>query len=490
MLKKTDKQKSFFDTDYICEELIPADNFYRKFREIVWPLITDEMFADMYCLDNGRTPISPALLARAAILQFHKNLSDREMERACMYDIEIKYALGLKLNERPFDHSSLGDFRQRLLKHGKEKDAFDNIISKLIAENLIEKEEIQRIDATHIIADIAIPTMVTLVKKGIREILKPLKKRHRETLKTIEQEIKADEYDKKQVNHDAPGRLDMEKRKQKLVEVVTDARKLLSHCEQIKGDPILERRTETLKRILRENIEDNEQGAPQEKKRKEKPKDILVSPVDSDARYGAKSKTKKFMGYKVNVTESAKNKFITNVAAMPGNAPDGSTMVETLIEQKKYGLAPEKIIGDTAYGHAVYRKALKENGTTVVAPIKEKNGRTKFIYPKSMFNYDEKNNTVICPQGIAAKMSFYDKHKKIRTFHFSMSECNKCPHQPKCTNDKNGRRTIGISESHWDLREAEVYNKTEQFKKDMKLRPPIEGKLSELVRYHGLRRAR
>ena len=41
-----------------------------------------------------------------------------------------------------------------------------------------------------------------------------------------------------------------------------------------------------------------------------------------------------------------------------------------------------------------------------------------------------------------------------------------------------------------ELREAEVYNATEDFKKDMKLRPPVEGKLSELTRYHGLRRAR
>jgi hypothetical protein len=40
------------------------------------------------------------------------------------------------------------------------------------------------------------------------------------------------------------------------------------------------------------------------------------------------------------------------------------------------------------------------------------------------------------------------------------------------------------------LRDAEKYNQTEQFKEYMKLRSPIEGKLSELVRYHGLRRAR
>lgn len=41
-----------------------------------------------------------------------------------------------------------------------------------------------------------------------------------------------------------------------------------------------------------------------------------------------------------------------------------------------------------------------------------------------------------------------------------------------------------------ELREAEQYNRTEEFKTEMKLRAPIEGKLSELTRYHGMRRAR
>src|SRR4030066_951478 len=130
----------------------------------------------------------------ATILQFYKNLSDREMERACMYDIEIKYALGLKLDDRPFDHSSLGDFRKRLLENGKEKEIFDRILSHLVKQGLIEKDEIQRIDATHVIADIAIPTMVTLVKKGIYEILKSLKRRHEGTFKQMEREIKLSEY--------------------------------------------------------------------------------------------------------------------------------------------------------------------------------------------------------------------------------------------------------------------------------------------------------
>jgi transposase len=164
--KINDNQTTFFDSDYYCEKLIPKTSFFRRFRDLVGPLIRDEMFSEMYCLNNGRPPISPSLLAKAMLLQYHMNLSDREMERTCRFDLEVKFALGIRIDERPFDHSSLGDFRERLLKSGREKDIFDGIVQVLIDKKLISKTEIQRIDATHIIADIALPNMVGMVKKG------------------------------------------------------------------------------------------------------------------------------------------------------------------------------------------------------------------------------------------------------------------------------------------------------------------------------------
>jgi transposase len=490
MLRPRDRQGSFYDADYICEQLIYEDSFYRKFREIVEPLVKDDQFETMYCEDNGRPAISPALLAMATILQFYKNLSDREMERACMYDIEVKYALGLRLNERPFDHSSLGDFRKRLLENGKEKEIFDRILTHLVEQGLIEKDEIQRIDATHVIADIAIPTMVTLVKKGIYEILKSLRRRHEGTFKKMNGEIKLSEYSKEKINLEAPGRMDMEKKKGKLVDVVKDAHVVLKHTKGIKADRNLKKGIELLKRILQENIEEDEEGNPKEKNYKEKPKDILVSPVDPDARYGAKSHTKRFTGYKASITETISSRFITNIKAMPGNRHDGETAVAAITEQKAQGLTPHKVIGDTAYGDGIYRKDLKREGTLVVAPLKEKNDRTKSIYSKNLFPYDQEKQTLTCPQGVTTKASFYDRRRQVKTFHFPMRMCNKCPVQKECTNDKDGRRTVGISGVYNDLMEAERYNLTEQFKEDMKLRPPIEGKLSELTRYHGLRRAR
>jgi len=489
MLRGSEKQKGFHDADYVCERLVPEDSFYRKFREEVAPLISDESFGKMYCRDNGRPAIPPSLLAMATIIQFYRNLSDREMERAAMYDIEVKYALGLGLDERPFDHSSLGDFRKRLLDNGREKEVFDRILSHLVDKGLVEREEMQRIDATHVIADIAIPTMVQLVKKGVYEILKPLKGRYKDAYERIGREIDLREYTRESVMSEGPGKPDPEKRKKKLVEVVEDARAVLRHTRAV-GDRDIRRKKDMLRRILQENI-DRDKGGPKEKPYKEKPKDILVSPIDPDARYGVKSERNRFTGYKANVTETVSSRFITNIVAMQGNRNDGKTAVEAVTGQKAHGIVPERVIGDTAYGEGLIRKELKEHGSEVVAPMRiVRNPRTAAVYPKSMFKHDGKKQTLTCPQGVTTKESFYDSKKDIRTYHFPMTRCKKCPVQSKCTRAKEGRRTVGISPVNAELREAEVYNRTEEFKEYMRLRPAIEGKLSELKRYHGLKRAR
>jgi transposase len=294
----------------------------------------------MYCRDNGRPALSPALLAMATILQFHRNLSDREMERACMYDIEIKYALGLRLDERPFDHSSLGDFRKRLLTNGREKEIFDLILARLIRAGLIQKNEIQRIDATHVIADIAIPTTVTLVRRGAYAIMRVLKKRHKAVYEQIGQQIDLSQYTKSAVVRDFPHRADEEVRRKKLVEVVADGRIVLDAVKDIK-DPVLDKQVQILQRILQEQTAEDRDKNPKERRYPDKPRDQLVSPVDPDARFGAKSDKKRFVGYKANVSETL-GRFITNIRAMPGNRPDGETMVALVQEQQRYELTPDK----------------------------------------------------------------------------------------------------------------------------------------------------
>jgi transposase len=490
MIQKITKQSSFLDADYICERLVPQDSFYRKFKELVTPLIKDEHFEHMYCQDNGRPAISPALLACACILQFYRGLSDREIERACTFDIEIKHALGLEMDERPFDHSTLGNFRQRLLEHGQEKMIFDRILQHLVDSGLIKKNEIQRIDATHVIADIAVPTTIRLIKRGIYDVLNMLKNRRKIIWDRVAKEIDVSEYHRKKIKHDMPGKPDNERRRNKLMVLVSDARIVLKHIENLNVCQAFTHRVELLKQMLMENVEEDDKGRAFEIKQKDKPKDLLVSSIDPDARFGAKSKTVHFVGYKANVTEAVESRFITNISATRGNVYDGDPMVSLMAQQKPFGLSPEKLIGDTAYESGVNRRNLEEEyGIKVAAPLNEKNSALKSIFPKSMFKYDEVKQTVTCPKGITTNEYWSDK-RGMKSFHFAESKCETCDWQERCTNSFDGTRKIGISLWHKQQVEAEKHNKTALFKEEMKLRQPIEGKHSEMKRYHGMTRAR
>jgi transposase len=331
--------------------------------------------------------------------------------------------------------------------------------------------------------------MITMIKKSVNEIFKILKVTHKDVYCKLAKRIRISEYQRSKLNQDMPGRFDMEKRKIKLVQIVKEAKIVLRYVNKIWGTKELRDKVDMLKQILLDNIK-TKYGKPVEMERNERPKDIIVSPVDPDARFGAKSRTRHFVGYKANLTETVKSRFITNIKPMPGNMHDGSQTVEMVLEQFEHKLTPKKLIGDAAYTVGEKRKLLKEYGTQVVAPLYEKTGRAQHIFPKNMFKYNPEKAELTCPNGVTTKRSWYDRRHDTITYHFPVYECEICDLQDKCTNSWEARRTVGITSWHDVLLETEKYNRTKQFKKEMKLRQPIEGTNSEMKRYHGLTRAR
>ena len=68
--------------------------------------------------------------------------------------------------------------------------------------------------------------------------------------------------------------------------------------------------------------------------------------------------------------------------------------------------------------------------------------------------------------------------------------CEDCPLRPQCIKDQQKHRTLAVGEHHTILQARRREQQTEAFKQRMKHRNAIEGTQSELVRAHGLRRAR
>ncbi|ABA19859.1 transposase [Trichormus variabilis ATCC 29413] len=93
-----------------------------KMRDEIGVLYKDEDFVKLYRADCGQSGISAGQLALVTVMQFIEGLTDRQAADAVRGHIDWKYALSLELNDPGFDYSVLSEFRQRLIKAGRERE--------------------------------------------------------------------------------------------------------------------------------------------------------------------------------------------------------------------------------------------------------------------------------------------------------------------------------------------------------------------------------
>lgn len=465
------RQSNFMFGPDIYRKLIPEDHILCKINKCVDFSFVNKACMDLYSEDQGR-PVKnlPETMFRSAIVQYLMNYSDREMEQAARYHLVIKWFIGIPVEDSSYDHSALGDFRDRLGEKRWKKLFF--MIQKQIEDAGFAKGN-QYVDATHIISNIAIPGTIGLIRQGIKNLMNEIKKVDSE----LYEEMGGKKIAGKKENVHT---LKPEEKKKKLVEVVEEARTLKNKARKLES-PSVRQEIEQLNQILNENIEE-ENGTIQ--KKKDHVKDKLVSLVDKDARHGAKSDKKTFTGYKANSMKS-EDGFVTNIITTPGNTYDGDILLPLVDEKTANSSKPNKVAGDTHYGSAENRYQMSLREITLVAPLKEESNPTG-LFSQEKFVLDETG--VSCPAGNRTMISYFNERDGTTIFYFKKETCQQCVLKNQCT--KQDRRTTTIGKHHELIMEAKEYNKTQGFKDDMKERSHIEPKQAEMKLLHGLARAK
>jgi len=393
---------------------------------------------NLYSENMGR-PVTntPEIMFRSAIIQSLYDYSDREMESEARYNIMVKWFIGLNLDDSSYDHSALGRFRD-LLGEERWKEIFFSLLKQIENAGFVKGKE--SVDATHVIANIAIPGTIDLLRQGIKDVMKAIQ----ETDPNLYEELGGE----KTANDDKKVyKLSPEERESKLVELVKKAREINQKSERIGGK--VGEKTRQMRRILNENIEENENKIA---KKKDKTKDRLVSIVDKDARHGAKSDEKKFTGYKVNSIMS-EDGFIKNINTTPGNSYDGNMLIPLIDEMIEQGFTTSEVVGDTAYGEVDNRNKLMLKGITVIAPFKKETNKNG-LFPQSKFSIEK--HAVVCPEGRRTMVWNHNKKTEKITFFFNKKDCGNCKLKQKCTVQK--RRTIAISEHYELLKKTQFQN--------------------------------
>ncbi len=505
-----DETRLIFSRD-IFKKKVPKDHILYRINEEIDFSFINEMCKNMYSPNKGR-PVEnyPEMMFRAQLIQRLYNLSERQLAKAVNENIVYTWFIGYDIYDNTFHWTSPGKFRIAIGEE-RHKKIFDRILEELIDKGLIGKNENQSIDATHIIGNIAIPTTIGIIKQAVKHALLTIQRRANILMLKIKKEIDVEYYISNRGKKEY--KMTDEEKRGTLNQVVADSLKVIWTIElafevneltlRPKHEKQLKDAVKAIKKILGDYIEDTpydeddgsggfgpiKRKKPKIKKkyakRKTKRKDRLVSTVDKDVRWGAKSEEMVFAGYKAHSTMTDTG-FVTNVEVTPGNVSD-ECMAECMSKHQKerHGLKPKKLRGDGIYGTIENRKAFKEMDIQLVAP--ENTSHNKGQFPRNKFKLDAEKGSLTCPAGMVTTKHYINKNTKNVSYYFSVLQCRPCHLRKQCT--KSLFRAVYFNEDILIQEEAIKYNSTEGYKEDMKMRSHIEPKQAEMKRFHGLSRA-
>jgi transposase, IS5 family len=152
LFKPQRTQRSFLDTD-VYDRLIPKDHLLVKLNQKMdWSFIEDA--CRPFYQERGRMGENPVVLFKMLLLAYLYDISERRIEIDCTLHILYKAFLGLEVDEKAPDHSTLTRFRDRLGEEG-----FRTIFNRLVEQARsagIVADRLRIVDSTHQLANVDI----------------------------------------------------------------------------------------------------------------------------------------------------------------------------------------------------------------------------------------------------------------------------------------------------------------------------------------------
>ena len=161
------------ETLRVARAAFPKGNWLITLRDELGVIYRDSDFAILFST-TGQPAESPGRLALVTIVQFAEGLTDREAADAVRSRIDLKYLLGLPLEDAGFDFSVLSEFRERLQTDNTAQCLLTNLLTRLKAKGVLKAHPQQRTDSTHVVDAVRALNRLELVGETLRAALNVL----------------------------------------------------------------------------------------------------------------------------------------------------------------------------------------------------------------------------------------------------------------------------------------------------------------------------
>ncbi len=221
----------------------------------------------------------------------------------------------------------------------------------------------------------------------------------------------------------------------------------------------------------------------------QKPK--AMSPSDPAAAWTKRGRNKVMFGYSLNYLIDMEGSVILDVEATPTRISKEVDATETMIDrtEDRFGLKPDRIAGDVAYGTGEMLGWLVERGIEPHIPVWDQSeiaSRGKFV--RAEFAYDKEKNVYLCPNGKELRTSGTAHGGTTLKYVARKSDCASCPLKPNCTAGSERHVSRDVNEEARDY--TRTLMQTEAYAQSGGERKKIEALFGEVKHILGLTRLR
>lgn len=463
------------DRQIYQQVLPPNSRLLDALEAIEWQQIDAEL-RTFYCKDRGQPAYLPLLMFKFELLRYFYGLSDRQVIERCWTDLLFRYFLQIGITSPLPDPSSLTRFRGRLGAEGFTK-IFDRLVAQARDAGLV-RDRLRLKDATHVIANVAVPTTLGLLAQLREKMLTAIEavdpliaEGFRIDLLSVRQETEAAEQDSK-----LQSRLDF------VIDLLQWIEGQPTRSGESAQDPAW-RKLQAVRNLAQKilgDLADPSKG------------DRIRSVVDPEVRRGKHGKY--YDGYLLDVMIDGDSELITSLDVLPANGDEAANAVALVEhEQQTHGNHIEQLsIDGIGFNGEVLHQLEDPAGLNVDVITPPKEFSVTEGYPASAFEYCEDGTRVRCPAGeVSGPGSRRAENPNTTFFWFSRKKCGSCPLQRQChpRMKKSGRRVAkNRYEAEYERARAKAHSA--EYQAVRRRHPAVERKLNELVRHHRGRRAR
>jgi hypothetical protein len=223
--------------------------------------------------------------------------------------------------------------------------------------------------------------------------------------------------------------------------------------------------------------------------RKRKPR-MAISLTDPEAVWIAYRKIRSIFAYHANYLIDNKLGIIVDAEGNRANRIDENQACVDMVERvaQRFGIKPNSLAADTAYGNVRTLKTLVEHGIEPHIPVIDKSARNDGTFSRAEFQYDQVRDLYICPGGKELTTSGTAHDGTTYKYLAKRRDCEICPLKPKCTKGKERRLARDVDEPIRDF--VRALAGTPAFKHSRDQRKKVEMAFAHMKRIFKLDRLR